>query len=180
MLDWYVVVAKQNQDGLAAKGLREQGYPDVYLPKTYERVLTPRGHKAVAQLLLSPYLFVFMDVALGHAGPVRNTRGVGHILCEPDGRPIPLHDGEQVIWSLRRTEDEEMFNISASTKKGREDLKRGMPVRIDSHTLLTRSATGQAVPIEGRILKLERGKAWVLCGTMTWTVDEVDLSEIAA
>lgn len=176
MSNWFVVVAKQNQDYLAARELRQQGYPDVYLPKTFEKCRTDKGRKPVGALLFSPYLFILAEP--GTLDPVKNTRGVQALLCDPGGKAAPLRDGAKFIARLRQAEDEELCGASVTSKSGRTDLKRGMQVRIDKPGILMRDGSGQMVPVEGLIAFLSRRKVEVLAGTMSWIVDENDVSEV--
>lgn len=131
MQNWHVTIVKQNQDSLAARGLREQGY-DVFLPKTYRRENVGRAGKPVASLRLSPYLFVAFDFARGEGGTVKNTRGVSELLCAPDGKPRAISHGPEIIAWFRNMEDEEFAESGRVYAKGRTDLSPGMTVRIDA------------------------------------------------
>ena len=43
---WYIAVARSNQDLVAARWLRDQGF-EVYLPKFHERALVGKSRKPV-------------------------------------------------------------------------------------------------------------------------------------
>lgn len=181
MHEWYVVVAKNNQDHLAARGLREQGYADVYLPKRYERKFIGKRKVPVAHLLLPPYIYVFLDASdekKEHA-PIRSIRGVDRLLADNPDKPSPLRGGGQrFIARLRQAEDEEMF-AATSTPLGREDLRRGMHVRVDKPGISV-LFDGKAVPMTGRIIFIERRKVTILVDgsrDREVTIDAVDVSE---
>lgn len=175
---WFVVVAKQNQDFLAARGLREQDYPDVYLPKTYERWRTKNHVVTKAALLLPRIVFVLFDAAKKQHGPIAHTRGVRELLCDKAGNPRAIREGERLISRMRQAEDDELCAASETAKSGRTDLRRGMRVRIDKPGLLTRDEFGDAVQLEGHIVVFDRRKVEVLCGTLTWIVPDVDVSVV--
>ncbi len=174
MLQWYVVIAKQNQDHLAARGLREQGFADVYLPKTYRKIGTVEGKRPVVSLLLSPYLFILADASRGEHGPVRNTRGVQDLLCTPAGEPEALRNGGfDLIAKLRQAEDDELCGASQTGSSTRDDLKRGMWVRIEKRHLTD-------MPIIGQIILLKRRKVEILVGAVVVVTDEADVSVVPA
>lgn len=168
MLEWFVVIAKQNQDALVVRGLREQGY-EAYSPKTYQRERVDNQMKSVGRRRLSPYVFVAFDVARGEATPVKNTRGVERIV--PEGRdPEPLRHGAAIIAWLRQIEEEEFSETDKSPKKGRTDLKIGERVKIVSGDNKT------IIGLEGELTHLKRGKAAVFVGTiMLRDIPDVDL-----
>lgn len=177
MLQWYVIIAKQNQEYLVARGLREQDYADVYLAKRYEK--HPASKWPKPSLLIRPYVFVLLDVAKKEHGPLKNIRGVERLLADNPEFPEPLRNGGfKFISRLRQAEDEELCAASISPTD-RDDLNRGMWVRIDKPGLLTRDCDGEAVPLEGMIVLIERKKVTVLVGQTEFKVDAVDLTEVA-
>lgn len=176
--NWFVVIAKPNQDFLVAKGLREQDFAEVYLPKTFKRVKTKEGMKAHGSLLLSPYLFVLMDISCGEHGPIKNTRGVQELICGRAGNPRKLRDGPGVIGRMRQAEDEELFTATMSSKMIASDIKRGALVRIDRAGLLPNYRHDEERQVTGRVLGFRSRKVEVLVGTMTWLIDPADLTEL--
>lgn len=170
-LNWYAVIAKQGQDHMAAKGLREQGFSDVYIPKTFEK---SRFSKPVGALLMSPYFFVLCDAERGEHAPIKHTRGVDRMLADNPEEPSPLRKGGfDFIKALRQTEEEEFCAGLVIPKIGRTDLCRGQRVRIDKPGVLTSS-----LPIEGIITQWKRRKVEVFFAGKTIVVDEVDVAVI--
>lgn len=176
MLQWYVICAKTNQVHLATRALREQDFPDVYVPKTYRRGRQQDGKvRPTASLLMPPYFFVLMDTAKGHHDVLRNVRAINDVLRNEKHAPQPLRDGHRWISKLRQAEDDELAGAMAVAKNGRVDLSRGQTVRIIKPGLLTRDASGQPSPIIGPIVLIERRKVTVEVGNMIWTVGETEV-----
>lgn len=173
---WHVVRTKPQQELLAARGLREQGFV-VYLAKKYSREMFLKKAVAVASLRFETYLFVNFDCGLEMHGPINNTRGVASspgspgLFCDPDGKPEYVPD--IVMDGITTLEDEEFSAAGkpASKDVGRSDLKPGDKVRVDQRNRMYGG-------LQGLFVASERGKALVLVGSMGLRLPDVDLTRI--
>lgn len=176
-LHWFIVMAKQNQEGLVVSGLHDKSY-EFYEPLTFERVPGVKFPKGTP--LLRPYIFALLDVSKGEHAPIKNIRGVERLLADNPDKPEPLRDGgHRYIARLRHAEISE-FHGASNSPIGRDDLKRGMHVRVDKQ-LLTLDDERNAVAITGVIEFIDKKKVEIRVDGIlgrTIKVDAVDVSEI--
>ena len=89
MKNWYLVYSKARQEGIAERGLAEQGY-DVYLPMLRTRRRRAKGMVEIDEPLFPRYLFVAPTDQEQSISPVRYTAGVSKLVrFSAEFEPVP-------------------------------------------------------------------------------------------
>lgn len=160
-MHWIVAQVVGGREEDAEIAARDQGYIDVILPQTYQRMTIGKRLRAVPELLFPGYLFVLCDISQSEHAPLVRLPAVTRILPANDRpRPIPA----KLIAMWRRREAEERRACRRRMDISRPDLAPG--------DIVTSGA------IEGRLQGIVRGEAWILAGDKIWTAAASELRRV--
>jgi transcription antitermination factor NusG len=161
---WHVATVQPGMDDRVNDDLAGQGY-FTHLPQTFRRVVVAGRAQIVAELRLSPYVFVAIDMAPDSkqsVQAVRDTLGVASVvsmaLNTSDGIKYPSTVGERTILGLKRDEARDRAEARKPPSKVRE-----CPYRKDQEVVVT--AHGHAFEgMRGRVHDTRSNSVTVLMG----------------
>lgn len=119
MNHWFCIMAKPNQEKIAADNLKDQDY-EVFLPKHQVKRRHARKLEIVSRPLFPGYLFVQFDRATTQWRPIRGTRGcIGPLMAGDEPAAVPDH----VIEGLKRRIVGGFVKLDVQTFKPGEKLR---------------------------------------------------------